>query len=369
MRDSASPHPEDWLCAIEPLLGGVDLDELAFRTRALVRKRGVKSARSLLRLALARGPGGMSLRQTAAWAQATGVAELTDPSLNDRLHGAGDFLAEIVAAMLRNKSELGKKRWAARSIRLSDGSCVSKPGSKGVDWRLHCVYDLDVGGFSHIELTNGKGAEAIDRGRVEAGEIRLADRGYAHAKALRRFLDEAEPVGGDFVVRLRWNAFRLASLEAQPFDLCRFLQSLPEDQQTAKTTAQVLGAGKPMPIRIVVRRKPPEAVEAELTRMRQRASRMNRQIDPRSRLAAQFVMLATSLAAPDYPAGDVLALYRLRWQIEIAFKRLKSLLDIDNLPAVTEPGGRSWLYACLIFAIAVDRSAQEFLDSFPSRTR
>ena len=34
-------------------------------------------------------------------------------------------------------------------------------------------------------------------------------------------------------------------------------------------------------------------------------------------------------------------MYRLRWQIELAFKRLKSLLNLDRLPARTEKGARS----------------------------
>ena len=56
----------------------------------------------------------------------------------------------------------------------------------------------------------------------------------------------------------------------------------------------------------------------------------------------------------------------LRWQIELAFKRLKSLLHIDKLPARTELGGRSWLYPHLILALLCDDLSQDFLDSFPS---
>ena len=365
----ASPYPlsqiEDLFDAIEPLLGGEDLDEMARRTKALIRKRGVKDARSLLRLALARGPGRLSLRQAAAWAHLTDVAELSNPSLNDRLHQADGFLCEVAQTMLRNKAGCEKKRWAKRSIRVSDGSCISKPGSRGTDWRLHAVYDLDVGGFSCLELTDAKGAEAIDRGRVEPGEIRLADRGYATANALRRFREQTKAVGADFVVRMRWNAFRLRSPDNQPFDLCRYLESLPAECEISETQALVQGAGPPFPIRILVKRKSPETAEAEILRLQRRASRKGQKIDPNSLLAARFIILATSLDPEEFSAQDVFEIYRLRWQIELAFKRLKSLLHIDALPATSERGGRSWIYACLIFAIAVEQSAREFLDSFP----
>ncbi len=80
MHDSASLIVADWPGLLARLAGSLDLEALALETRALVRRRGVPDAKALLRLALARGPGGMSLRQTAAWAQLTGVADLTDAS-------------------------------------------------------------------------------------------------------------------------------------------------------------------------------------------------------------------------------------------------------------------------------------------------
>ena len=71
--------------------------------------------------------------------------------------------------------------------------------------------------------------------------------------------------------------------------------------------------------------------------------------------------------SPESATRRILSTYKrhLLWDIELAFKRLKSLLHIDALPATSERGGRSWIYACLIFAIAVEQSAREFLDSFP----
>jgi len=75
MLDSTSLVPDDWSGLISRVAGDLDLDALAKETRALLRRRGVPDATALLRLALARGPGGMSLRQTAAWAHLSGVAD------------------------------------------------------------------------------------------------------------------------------------------------------------------------------------------------------------------------------------------------------------------------------------------------------
>lgn len=77
------------------------------------------------------------------------------------------------------------------------------------------------------------------------------------------------------------------------------------------------------------------------------------------------VILGTSLPVEGYPAGEVLAVYRLRWQIELAFKRMKSLLGKDRISTHTERASRSWLLAHLIMALLCDDISQEFLGSSP----
>ena len=166
-------------------------------------------------------------------------------------------------------------------------------------------------------------------------------------------------------MRLRWNACKLADLDGKPFDLIERLRALPTDRQVDHFRVNILGAGEPLPVRLVVRRKAPEHVEAEIKRLRRMAEKNKRQLDPRSLVAAEFVVVATSLDEEEFSASEVLALYRLRWQIELAFKRLKSLLHIDELPAKTERGGLSWLYAHFILALAVETQAQDLLISFP----
>jgi len=53
-----------------------------------------------------------------------------------------------------------------------------------------------------------------------------------------------------------------------------------------------------------------------------------------------------------------MALYRLRWQIELLFKRLKSLLHLDTLPSRQGPTAKSWMLARLIAAALAQRLVQ-----------
>ncbi|MGO7258683.1 transposase, partial [Rhizobium brockwellii] len=62
----------------------------------------------------------------------------------------------------------------------------------------------------------------------------------------------------------------------------------------------------------------------------------------------------------------ILTLYRFRWQIELAFKRFKSLAGLDSLPAKKPELARAWLYARLIVAIIAEQIAGQVPDSPPS---
>ena len=76
-------------------------------------------------------------------------------------------------------------------------------------------------------------------------------------------------------------------------------------------------------------------------------------------------MLVTSLPAA-VPTSEVLQAYRLRWQVELAFKRLKSLLGLGRLPAKGEALARSWLLAHLIIALLIEDASRQLLDALPS---
>jgi hypothetical protein len=169
MHTTASVPADQFRDLLKRLPAGLDLDRLALETKAIQRKRKIGDGASLLRLALARGPGRFSLRQTSAWVSLLESADLSNPGVHYRLKQAVAFLAALIGHLLAAKAPGANLRWAGRVLRLADGTCVSKPGSKGTDWRVHGVFDLGSGGFSHLELTDKHGAEALERGPPAGG--------------------------------------------------------------------------------------------------------------------------------------------------------------------------------------------------------
>ncbi len=64
----------------------------------------------------------------------------------------------------------------------------------------------------------------------------------------------------------------------------------------------------------------------------------------------EVIWVVTTLDRTQASALQVLELYRVRWQIELLFKRLKSLLLLDALPPRQGPTAKSWMLARLLAA-------------------
>jgi len=335
----------------------------ARETGALRRKRGVGSASALLRLALAYGFCGLSLRQTAAWAQVAQVADVSDVALLKRLRKASGWLGQILAAKLAERAPPPQGGTRYR-LRLVDATTVSKPGSKGTDWRIHLGFDLASMAVDHIELTDCSGGETLTRIPCASGDVVVGDRGYAHRRGLRSVVD----AGADFIVRTNWQNLPLQTPAGAPFDLMDFLRRLPDatvgecDVQVAPTRRGPIAA---FAARLVAVRKSEAAAEAARAKVLKERKRKGRSVDPRTLEAASYIFVLTSLPKEVVPPDQVLDLYRFRWQVELVFKRQKSLLLLDELPAKDPLLAQTFLYAKLLAALLVEDLTRQFLDFSP----
>jgi hypothetical protein len=88
-------------------------------------------------------------------------------------------------------------------------------------------------------------------------------------------------------------------------------------------------------------------------------------MNPCTARAAGFLMLLTSLPAERCATDRVIASDRDRWQVEIGFKRLKTLGRMDELPSADPVLARTWLLAHLIAAVLTDDLANEIVGFSP----
>jgi len=287
-------------------------------------------------------------------------------SLLARLCKAAPWLGDIAAALIAEQTKVSVRRWTGYRLRALDGTSICEPGADRTTWRLHVGYDLATGQVDQLELTDVHGAENLQRLSYRPGDIVLADRYYARPRDLRPVID----AGADFIVRTGWNSLRLLQANGEPFDLFAALAAQAEQEGEVQVRIhEGIKAATPLILRLVVRRKDPEQAAAEQKRLLKDAKKRGKQPDPRSLEAAKYILLLTSLPADAFPPADILALYRFRWQIELAFKRFKSLAGLDMLPAKKPELARAWIYARLIVAIIAEQIAGQVPDSPPLWTR
>jgi hypothetical protein len=328
-------HEEEWEY-VRTLLPP-DLEESARRTDALVRCRNVPNAVALMRMALAYAVSDLSLKDVAAWASALDVAEITGPGLFYRLRVAEGWLAQVLGQVLAGQVPRAIGGWP---VRVVDATVINGPGKKAVQWRAHVQIDPAAGEFRAVELTDDSGGEKLSRHHFRAGEAVLGDRAYATARGIYA-VRQAEAH-----VIARFNPGNLRTYDAQRDRI--FLAQ--KEAEIPAVGAMEYSIQIPVPPTPTKSHKPWNLAKAI-------AWIPARAIAGRTR-SGEVIWIVTTFDASQLSAIAVMGLYRLRWQIELLFKRLKSLLHLDTLPSREGPTAKSWMLARFIAAALAQRLVQ-----------
>jgi len=335
-----------WPYLIAFLGGEARLAELARETGAFERARKIGSPSELLRLLLFRVGCGHSLMDTATIAAEAGVADLSDAALVKRFAKAGDWLGRLLCEAISWNEQ---QRLPGLCVDVVDATTVGRRGAKGTDHRLHLRIDLASNRVVEAELTDAKGGETLERFAIRAGGVVIADAGYAHRGPLGSMAER----GAHFIVRFGWSTLPLENEAGEPLDLLATLESLPEAEPAEFAVFFRTPEGSRIAARLVAIRKSEPAAASARQRLRQQRSKERRPLDLRTLQFAGFTFLLSNLPK-EISTASVLALYRFRWQIEMKFKVLKSLLELDHVPARTDQGLRVWVFAKLLLALLVD---------------
>jgi hypothetical protein len=301
-----------------------DLDSLAVETGALTRRRGVEDGEALARCLLLLGLQNATLERASKAARELGLSAMNKTAYLKRVCISEKFLKKIYEQTLSFGCD-AEPRWAGLRLVAVDATCLSGPGAKTTDQKLHTVYDLCRGTPISVEITDRFGGEALWRhSGFGTGDLVLADSGYGYNNSFRHALK----AGAKLLIRFNFATVTLFD------ELGRRI--LAEDAD-----AGILEEGYVE--RIVFM----SDWEAPL-----------RAVGCRNELG-EPVWLLTDLSRKQLPTDQVRELYRRRWQVELYFKRLKSLLDLDELPTRDGPTARPWIWVKLIHASLATLMAYE----------
>lgn len=323
---------------------------MARSTGALRRARDIPDAESLLRILLMHVANGFSLAETAARASQLGM-ELSAVAVFKRLRASEEWLRWLA------EQQWGRQPLAVESegrpVRAVDATTVSEPGSTGTDWRVHYVVNLANLQCDFFELTDVKGGETLRRIPVRPGDIILGDRiyatpvGVAHVKAAQ----------ADIVVRLNRGSLPIFDAAENSLNVLHLFRKMKVGQIQEWTTQVKHPNGGWVPGRLIALKRSAEATRLARRRLERNASKKQKKVSPESWKAAQYFFIWTTLA-DSFAATAVLELYRLRWQIELAFKRMKSIMGLGHLPKKDPASARAWLHGKIFASLLVERMVE-----------
>jgi hypothetical protein len=327
---------------------------MAREFKAFVRAKKVKTPEHLLRLVLLYCGLDKSVR-TVAGVLTELYEPLTDQSVAERWRACGPW----VKALLRQMLPLVPVAALAEGRRLLviDASTVQAPGATGIDHRLHLCLDLVSLEFIEVLVTDVHSGETRKHFALGPGDVVVADRGYAQPQGLSAAVQQ----GAELIVRL--NPFRvvLTTPTGQPLVVGVALKRQPAE--TIRTLPVVIrSACGQHEVRGWVQAYRLSAEQANRARQKCRQRHKTGQPQAAALLLAGWVLVFTTLAPAVLSAETILAVYRCRWQVEIAIKRWKSVLDGDAVRAKAgSPLAEVWLHGKLVYALLLERRMRRSL--------
>ncbi len=345
-----------------------DLEQSARQDKAIIRLRKIRDAATLLRVILAYSLSDLSSRGLSSWWSGLGLGSISSISLLQRLRWSAYWLAGLLAEMLEEFADRPDIELGGRSLIIQDASTVSRAGSKGIDRRVHLSLSLAPYRIVAIELSDVSGGETFTRMDVGPGDIVMGDRGYAHPRGIRYVAGR----GADVLVRVNWQNVPFVDEEGNRFDVTAHLKSM--EGEIGEWRVAVRGEEEQgiaaVSGRLVAKRKEPDDAAKERKRIIKRARKKNRVPDPRSLIAAGFILIFTTLSEDVASSEQVMELFRYRWQVERTFKRLKGVLKLDELPDCSDELLDTIILGRLIGAILIQKIASKagaFSPSGPGR--
>lgn len=343
--------PDDWTLVQRLLPPGWEAQ--ARLCGALRRVRGIPDAQTLLRVLLVHLADGCSLAETVARAAEWGWCRISVVALIKRFRAAERWLNWICQRLWlgggRRLASLGRRALAVDSTMVVEG------GLRGSQYRIHYALNLADLRCEYFRLTAHTVGESLAQFPAAPGDLLIGDRGLCRTPGMIDVLRR----GADVLVRVPLHNLPLFSPQGARLHFLPRLRRLRVGHPAEWPCCLRDEDGRLYGGRLLALRRSARAAAAARRRAQRKARRNGGQIQKQTLEAAAYFLVWTSVPLAALSAVAALELYRLRWQIELAFKRSKSLLGLGQLPKRNAQSSRAWLYGKLLVALLIERLIAE----------
>jgi len=298
----------------------------------------------------------LPLRQTVRWVAEAGGVECSHVTLHRKMKRIGPLLQETVAQMADERLDIRSEQWAGYELVVLDGSVVVSPGPSSAGGRLHAALrlaDLSVVG---AQVTTTYEGETLRRFPWSKGQLVIGDRGYANPVGVAHVVAHE----ADLIVRVNRGALPLFDDDGERIDLLHWIRSLVGNRAHHRTATVGDETTEKIHGRLVAKRLPADKIANAHNRVRREVGE-----DPEALELAEWMILFTTVPTRRLTDTEIIDAYRLRWQVELLFKRWKSLCHIDKLPNYRSDTLVSWLTGKLLLLLCAERMAMPATRGLP----
>lgn len=326
-------------------------DDACYEKKAMTRKRTVRDPLALLRLVLFYLSGNSSLIDVSQFALISGIGKISDVGFMKRFIKCKDWLVWLTQHILPDPViQYQKPEWLMpyRVLAIDASDIVEKGAVKRL-WHLHYAVDIFSLTCSQFRITEQSTGESLKNFILEKGCLVIADRAYGTIKSIEHCL----AAGGDFIIRIRNKPFNIFDSSGKKMILSSWLGKAGETAE--ELNVYIRNSEKQLvPLRICACRKTKAEIAAEKTRIKRMESRKQIKLSEETVFTHNYMFVITSLPQ-EISAAEILSCYRLRWQVEPVFKRLKSLLRLGSIPTKTKEAGEVWINGKILLSLLTEK--------------
>ena len=209
-------------------------------------------------------------------------------------------------------------------VYAADATDVPQEGRQNIVMRIHTQLSLNNHAGVRMRITDNHTAENISLLPIETRSLYLADRAYGKARQMAHLADNQ----ADFIIRITPNRLKVYIDKEcrQPID---FPSLLSEPISSFSLHAFFRYGGHTYPVRVIGEKLPDEKQNDAEKRVRRKAAKNRCTLRESTILFSKWLIVVSSV---DDTATDreILMTYRQRWQIELLFKRSKTLLGLKK---------------------------------------
>lgn len=321
-----------------------------WETKAMSRRKGIQDEDKLLLLCLFYSYGN-SLVDTQNYAQSFMKIDISDVGFMKRFKNCDNWIKWINQHLSQEKTTMYDvpEKLKDKNVIAIDASNITSKGAVMQTWRLHYAVNLFSMNTEQFKITPESIGESLSNYELKKNDLIMADRIYATITGIEYCCN----TGADFILRIRNKAFKLYDKSGKEIVLSELLKKVKGTSYDFHV--YYMNSKKELkPIRFCAVQKTKEEKAFEQQKLKRKESKKQIKISEETKFTHNYFFVVTSLDEI-FTADEILMLYRLRWQVEMVFKRFKSILNFGSIPTKTADSSEVWLNCKMLIALLIEK--------------